>query len=246
MVEKRGGFQKKIDFDKIIELSSPYRRNMDCCPCSFRFLDLISDNDFTSFLKKYGDTGMFEHNIIDFFQKKYEIFSDNYHFRMAEADFSNKTKREVINIIVNLFKTIKKGYGVIGGIVRQDDTSHCIILFRDLNGYSYVIDAQSNEMYQSRPSKDSKSFGDFFYGNRVKKLFYLTAHNIKDGRILLIDEERQSMIFEDAIKGPPKIEEEDDDDDEDDIFEDALEGPSGGYRRKRKKRTKKRTKKRKK
>ena len=152
---------------------------------------------------------MIEHNIIDFFQKKYEIFSDNYHFRMAEADFSNKTKREVINIIVNLFKTIKKGYGVIGGIVRQDDTSHGVILFRDQNGYSYIIDAQSNEMFQSRPSKDSKSFGDFFYGNRVKKLFYLTAHNTKDGRILLIDEERQSMIFEDALDGPPnKIEEE--------------------------------------
>ena len=37
MVEKRGGFQKKIDFDKIIELSSPYRRNMDCCHESIPF-----------------------------------------------------------------------------------------------------------------------------------------------------------------------------------------------------------------
>ena len=257
----KGGFQKKIDFDKVIELGSPHRNNMDCCPCTFRFLDLINDDEFNILLDNFGDIGMNTRDMVNLFKKQYGDYSDHYYFGMEEADFSNKSKQEVINIIYNLFKFIKKGYGVIGGITRAGNTSHCVVLFRDMKGNPYILDAQSNELYSGNVSKSSKTFKDFFYGNWVKKFHYLIGYNTKENKVLEVDETGNPMIFEDAIELDDSddyedaIELDDSDDYEDaielddsDDYEDAIEARSktgGKKKRTKKKRTKKkRTKKR--
>ena len=204
MVNKKGGFQKQINMDKIFELQSPHRKKMDCCPCTFRFLELINDNDFDDIIDKYGNVGMFREDIIEFFTKKYYLYEDDYYFVMEEADFENASRREVGDTILGLFKYIRKGYGVIGGITRQDNTSHCVLLFRDNQGKPYILDAQSNEIFTEPNPVDGNSFEHFFRVNHVRKLFYLNSYHKKFKRPLIIDIEGSSTFFEDALEGPSK------------------------------------------
>ena len=234
-----GGFQKEIDFNKVINLTSSYRKNMDCCPCTFRYLDLISDDIFNTLLQQYGETGMYQGMILEFFKEKYSKHSEDYRFLIEEADIRNKSRKEVIDVVHNLFKYIKKGYGIIGGITRMNDTSHCIIFFRNLKGDPYILDAQSNEVYAGKGSI-GKTFQHLFQENNIIKMFYLIAYNEKDKKVLILDKENISIWYEDAIEGPDYLEE-----DPNDIFEDAIkeEPTKNGGKGRKKKRTKKKTKK---
>ena len=199
---KKGGLQRKVNTEKIFELESPHRKRMDCCPCTFRFLNLISDNEFDTIVDKYGDVGMYREDIIEFFTKKYEYYTEDYSFTMEKADFQNATKKEVGDTILGLFKYIRKGYGIIGGITRQDNTSHCVLFFRDEKGKPYLLDAQSNDIYTEPDPGNGKNFESFFRNNRVSKLFYLNAYHKTFERPLMLDEEGSSTFFEDAIEGP--------------------------------------------
>ena len=161
MKKKKGGFQKKIDTEKIFELESPHRKRMDCCPCTFRFLNLINDKEFDIILDLYGNVGMFREDIIGFFKNKYEYYNEDYSFELEEADFQNATRKEVGDTILGLFKYIRKGYGIIGGITRQNNTSHCVLLFRDNNGKPYILDAQSNDIFTEPNPVNGKNFESF-------------------------------------------------------------------------------------
>jgi hypothetical protein len=66
----KGGYFKKFDFDVIkYQSKNQHFFENDCCPCTFNFLHVITNEEFINLMLEYGEKGMYTHEIELFFNK---------------------------------------------------------------------------------------------------------------------------------------------------------------------------------
>tara|TARA_B100000900_G_scaffold233885_2_gene198580 strand:+ start:1501 stop:2517 length:1017 start_codon:yes stop_codon:yes gene_type:complete len=169
---KIGGLQKKKTIMSNDSWENPHiDKKMDCCPCVFYYLGLINDDDYVQLYDKYSETGMYPVDIENFFKSKYPHFD----FNILAAKLYDKSNKEMKKIIVNLFKSIKKGNSIIGGIHRKDGTRHCIVFSRTLDNQMALHDSQMNTAYVN-----NQNAIEYFKKNKVYSLFYLHSNYHKN------------------------------------------------------------------
>ena len=169
---KIGGLQKKKTIMSNDSWENPHiDTKKDCCPCVFYYLGLINDDDYVELYDKYSETGMYPVDIENFFKSKYPHFN----FNMLTAKLYDKSNKEIKKIIVNLFKSIKKGNSIIGGIHRKDGTRHCIVFSRTLDNQMAIHDSQMNTAYVN-----NQNAIEYFKKNKVYSLFYLHSNYHKN------------------------------------------------------------------
>jgi len=83
MENQLGGYYKKISLDEWGAFKSPQKIKNDCCPCCFRLLNMIDDDEFNELITKYGN-GFYINELESFFEKKY----DEYNFEFFDFDFN--------------------------------------------------------------------------------------------------------------------------------------------------------------
>ena len=169
---KIGGLQKKKTIMSNDSWENPHiDKKMDCCPCVFYYLGLINDDDYVQLYNKYSETGMQPVDIEIFFKSKYPHFN----FKVLNATLYNKSNEEIAKIIRSLFKSIKKGYSVIGGIYRMDSSGHCLVFSRTLDNKIAIHDSQMNTAYLNQ-----SNIQKYFIENEVYSLFYFHSNYHKN------------------------------------------------------------------
>ena len=85
MKNQKGGYFKKISFDEWENFQSPHKIKNDCCPCCFRLLNMIDDEEFTKLLDIFPKKGgMSLKDLERFFEDKYP----DYKFEFFDFDFN--------------------------------------------------------------------------------------------------------------------------------------------------------------
>ena len=184
----KGGYFKKFDFDVIkYQSKNQHFFENDCCPCTFNFLHVITNEEFINLMLEYGEKGMYTHEIELFFNKKYP----EYIFKFIEMELLSH-KKGAGKIIINLFKSIKKGFGMIVIIRRKDGSSHCLIFARDNDNNFAIFDPQ---VYQSYVN--GKQVAKYLNDNKVISIDILSSENMY-GDSLVLDDENLSEVFYDT------------------------------------------------
>ena len=173
---KKGGLNKKKDVKKInswenLWVNPHVPGKQDCCPCVFHYMGLIDDNEYVELYDKYGETGMYPKDIETFFKSKYPHFN----FKLERADLTKIGKKRVSKFIIDLFKTIKKGHVAVGGIIREDNTKHCIVFSKTNDNKIAIHDSQMEMLYN-----DGHEVTEFFSQNRVRQIYYLSSNYEKN------------------------------------------------------------------
>ena len=223
MKKQSGGLFKQISHEIIDNWMNPHTKKMDCCPCVFNMLGIVNDEDMKHLVKTYGDSGMFQKNIILFFKKKYK----DYNFSFAEAIFRGESSSKITDTIRGMYQYIPKGYGMVGAIERENGSGHCVVYSRDINNKPCIFDSQLKKTYM-----DGKKLQEFFVGNRVHKIMFLQSKHKTDKRPLKIDKEGISENFYDAPNIPK------------DVFFDTIDDRKGKSKRRSKRRSQRRSKRR--
>ena len=170
--KKKGGLNKKKDVKKIDSWENPHvPGKQDCCPCVFHYMGLIDDNEYAELYDKYSETGMLPQDIETFFKSKYPHFN----FKLERADLTKIGKKRVSKFIIDLFKTIKKGHVAVGGIIREDNTKHCIVFSKTNDNKIAIHDSQMEMLYN-----DGHEVTEFFSQNRVRQIYYLSSNYEKN------------------------------------------------------------------
>ena len=220
MKKQKGGLFKEISQNVVDKWENPHSKRMDCCPCVFNMLGIVNNNDMKDLVKTYGDSGMFQDNIIRFFSKKY----NDYNFSFAQAILKGATSKEITDTIRGMYKYIPKGYGMVGAIEREDSSGHCVVYSRDINNKPCIFDSQLKQSYM-----DGKHLQTFFVENRVHKIFFLQSKHKKDKRPLRLDKEGIAENFYDAPDKPS------------DLFFDAIDDRKGKSKKRSHRRSHKRS-----
>lgn len=81
----KGRFYKEYSEYDFEEFVSPHVKGIgDCCPCAFRMLNIITDDDFKTMTKNFKKRGNWSKNDMEnFFREKYSDFE----FSWVTADF---------------------------------------------------------------------------------------------------------------------------------------------------------------
>lgn len=144
----KGGFYKEYSEEDFEDFVSPHVKGIgDCCPCAFRMLNIINDDDFKSMTKNFKKTGnWYGDDMENFFRKKYNDFE----FSWVTADFRKASSiLDIKKTLKELIIFIKPGYAIIGGVVNILDKGHCVVLFKDKNGKVFIFDATSKKKFDS-------------------------------------------------------------------------------------------------
>lgn len=144
----KGGFYKEYSEEDFDDFVSPHVKDIgDCCPCAFRMLNIITDEDFKSMTKNFKKRGNWGKNDMeDFFKKKYSDFD----FSWLSADFRKASSiLDIKKTLKELIIFIKPGYAIMGGTVNILNQGHCIVLFKDKNGKIFIFDATSKKKFDS-------------------------------------------------------------------------------------------------
>ena len=184
----KGGYFKKFNFDTIkSQIKNQHFFEKDCCPCTFNFLDVITNEEFINLMLEYGEDGMYLYEIEYFFTEKYP----EYIFKFLEIELLSH-KKEAGKIIMKLFKSIKRGFGMIVVILRKDGSSHCVIFARDDNNNFAIFDPQAYKSYVN-----GKQVSQYLNDNNVVSVAILSSENMY-GDSLVLDDENLSDVFYDA------------------------------------------------
>lgn len=144
----KGGFYKEYSEQDFENFVSPHVKGIgDCCPCAFRMLNIINDDDFKSMTKKFKKRGnWYKDDMENFFREKYNDFE----FSWITADFRKASSLlDVKKTLKELIMFIKPGYAIIGGTVNILNQGHCVVLFKDKNGKIFIFDATSKQKFDS-------------------------------------------------------------------------------------------------
>ena len=144
----KGGFYKEYSEEDFEEFVSPHGKGIgDCCPCAFRMLNIINDDDFKSMTKNFKGRGnWYKADMENFFRKKY----DDFEFSWVAADFRKASSLlDIKKTLKELIMFIKPGYAIIGGTVNVLNRGHCIVLFKDKNGKIFILDATIKKKFDS-------------------------------------------------------------------------------------------------
>ena len=73
----KGGFYKEYSEEDFEEFVSPHVKGIgDCCPCAFRMLNIINDDDFKSMTKNFKERGnWYKADMENFFRKNMMILN---------------------------------------------------------------------------------------------------------------------------------------------------------------------------
>ena len=191
---KKGGLNKKKDvYNSSLEnqWENPHvPGKSDCCPCVFHYMGLINDDEYAELYDKYGETGMHPLDIQTFFKSKYPHFN----FKLERADLTKIGKNKAGKFIIDMFKTIKKGHVAVGGIIREDNTKHCIVFSRTNDNKIAIHDSQMETLYN-----DGHEVTEYFSKNRVRQIYYLSSNYEKNktNKIdkLLLDSNNSPLNF---------------------------------------------------
>ena len=144
----KGGFYKEYSEQDFENFVSPHVKGIgDCCPCAFRMLNIINDDDFKSMTKKFKKRGnWYKDDMENFFREKYNDFE----FSWITADFRKASSLlDVKKTLKELIMFIKPGYAIIGGTVNILNQGHCVVLFKDKNGKIFIFDATTKQKFDS-------------------------------------------------------------------------------------------------
>lgn len=83
MKDQLGGYYKKISLNEWNAFKSPHKIKNDCCPCCFRLLNMIDDDEFNELITNHGN-GMYTKELESFFENKY----NEYNFEFFDFDFN--------------------------------------------------------------------------------------------------------------------------------------------------------------
>ena len=76
MENQLGGYYKKISLDEWNAFKSPHKIKNDCCPCCFRLLNMIDDDEFNELITNHG-IGMHTKELESFFKNEYTLSSNS-------------------------------------------------------------------------------------------------------------------------------------------------------------------------
>jgi hypothetical protein len=144
----KGGFYKEYSEEDFEHFVSPHVKGIgDCCPCAFRMLNIINDDDFKSMTKNFKKRGnWYGDDMENFFRKKYNDFE----FSWVTADFRKSSSiLDIKKTLKELIIFIKPGYAIIGGVVNILGQGHCVVLFKNKNGKVFILDAISKKKFDS-------------------------------------------------------------------------------------------------
>jgi len=164
---KKGGLNKKKDVNNIDSWETPHvPGKQDCCPCVFHYMGLIDDEEYIELLELYGDRGMYPEEIESFFKDKYP----EYNFSLKIAQLKNMSKKTAIKFITDMFKTIEKGHVAVGGIIRKDNSKHCIVFSKTNDNKMAIHDSQMNRLYNN-----NRDVLNYLIRNKVAQLYFLDS-----------------------------------------------------------------------
>jgi len=175
-----GGFFKELSEEVVQNWVSPNVKENDCCPCVFKMLDIVTDDELVYLLENFGDNGMTGQVLLGFLSDKYP----DYDFSYFSADFRRKTMEEKKGLLLKIFSSIKRGYGVVGGITRINGSKHCVVFSKDKRGGVAIFDSQFNKSYLK-----TGGVMQFLNENRVMVMHLITSGHKEDDEPLSIDED---------------------------------------------------------
>lgn len=122
MENQEGGYYKKISFDEWENFKSPHKIKNDCCPCCFRLLNMIDDDEFSKLLDIFPEKGgMSLKDLEIFFGEKYtdydfEFFNFDFNMEYILREFQTEYKGDIDMIkkdkkspeMIKLNKRLKK------------------------------------------------------------------------------------------------------------------------------------------
>ena len=176
----KGGFYKEYSEEDFEEFVSPHVKGIgDCCPCAFRMLNIITDDDFKTMTKNFKKRGNWSKNDMEnFFREKYSDFE----FSWVAADFRKASSLlDIKKTLKELIIFIKPGYAIIGGTVNILNQGHCIILFKDKDGKIFIFDATSKKKFDSLTR--------YINSHRVVVLNFLFSFHRQNGEPLSLNKD---------------------------------------------------------
>ena len=188
---KTGGLQKKKTIQSENSWENPHiDTKEDCCPCVFHYLGLIDDDDYAELYDKYSETGMKPIDIEKFFKNKYPHFD----FNFSRAILENKSGKQIKKLIIDIFKSIEKGYSIVGGVTTKDGIGHCIVFSRTMDNKMAIHDSLMNTAYIN-----NHNVIKYFKKNKVVSIHYLHSnyHKNKSKRndVLMLDSNNTPLNF---------------------------------------------------
>lgn len=176
----KGGFYKEYSEEDFEEFVSPHVKDIgDCCPCAFRMLDIINDDEFKSMTKNFKKTGnWYKEDMENFFRKKYNDFE----FSWLVADFRKASSLlDIKKTLRELIIYIKPGYAIMGGVVDILRRGHCVVLFKNKNGKVFILDATIKKKFDSLTR--------YINSHRVVVLNFLFSFHKQNGEPLTVNKD---------------------------------------------------------
>tara|TARA_B100001063_G_scaffold247257_1_gene291824 strand:- start:5295 stop:6011 length:717 start_codon:yes stop_codon:yes gene_type:complete len=177
---KKAGFLKHLTDDIVRLWENPHeeRTPNDCCPCVFSLLGMPKDT--VDYLREHNQNGFSKDEIEDGFNLAYP----KYHFRFQKSDNIMQSGPDIFRAyLLSLWDTIPKNYATIGGYERNDGTKHCIVLAKNNDNSSIILDAQTSLGYHG-----ISNISTHLLSQSVKFMYHLVSQ--KKGQ-----ETNQPLIF---------------------------------------------------
>ena len=186
----KGGFYKEYS-EKILKIFlSPHVKGIgDCCPCAFRMLDIINDDDFKSMTQNFKKRGNWTGtNMETFFTEKYSDFN----FKWLTADLRKASSLlDIKKTLKELILFIKPGYAIIGGTINILGQGHCIVLFKDKNSKIFILDATSKKKYDC--------ITRYINSHRIVVLNFLFSYHKQNGVALTLNKNYNPVDVSDDV-----------------------------------------------
>lgn len=187
----KGGFYKEYSEEDFENFLSPHVKGIgDCCPCAFRMLDIINDDDFKSMTQNFKKRGNWTGtNMETFFTEKYSDFN----FKWLTADLRKASSLlDIKKTLKELILFIKPGYAILGGTINILGQGHCIVLFKDKNSKIFILDATSKKKYDS--------ITRYINSHRIVVLNFLFSYHKQNGEALTLNKNYNAVdVSEDVF-----------------------------------------------
>jgi hypothetical protein len=179
----QGGFRKILTNEDLNNFKNPHLNYVhghikDCCPSVFSLFGM-DDENVTLYQELSRVNGLTSENIVEIMNRFYpdykHIFHQSKHLPTWVIEGGSLKK-----LFEEIFDTIPKGYGAIGGIQRQDKTKHCIAYGTSTDGDFFLFDVQANKYYQNE-----EEIVDYFEKNNLEYIYILNSYDAGDNLIML-------------------------------------------------------------
>lgn len=160
----------------------------DCAINALKFIDVIEDEIASNLaiLANENNKGTLLPELVYMMHKKYRNY--NFYLKKIKSPYS-------------YLRDLQKSYGVISVFTRVNEMGHLQIISKDNNNNFYIIDTQSQEIYDIKTPKQLK---DYMKAKEYQDIYVLVTEEIKDTE-MYIDKKRALKETNIEIRRPNTI-----------------------------------------